>query len=182
MKSLFVLLALTVLFFPTIFSINANAATIDVLDINSVAISPNKIAKIGYPITITATVKNLSSSPATTSVEFYDSTATIWIANQPAVEGTQNLAPKGSPGESKTFTITFNVNSPLKEGENYTIYAKASPAVGENVLGNNSNFAVLSVVAPGGAIPIPETSIFIVPVLLLGVLYFVWKDDKNEQP
>ena len=185
MKSLFVLLALTVLFFPTIFSINASAAQIDVLDVTSVKFFnsagieiPASVVKTNETITIQVTVQNISSTAASTSVEFYDSTGTIWTINQPAAEGTQSISASGT----FDFTTTLTINSPLKEGENYTIYAKASSAVGENVLGNNSGFAVLSVISPGGAIPIPETSIFIIPVMLLGVLYFVWKDDKHEQP
>ena len=115
------------------------------------------------------------------TVQFYESTGTLIFS--------PDNETKTIPANSEqTFSVTYTINSlPLKEGDNYTIYAKAEqyidavdPSKNENVLGNNSGFAVLSVVSSGGAIPIPETSILLLPLMLLGVLYFVWKDDKNE--
>ncbi|MDO8537967.1 MAG: hypothetical protein Q7S21_03730 [archaeon] len=139
---------------------------------------PSNLAKIGNPVIFIATIKNVSTTSASASLEFFDSASNVWSNNQPAIEGTQNIA----AGASADFSLPYTVGIPvqLKEGDNYTIYAKASSGTSETVLGNNSSFLVMSVIGNSGAIPIPETSIYLLPVMLLGVLYFVWKDDKNE--
>ena len=170
MKSLPVLLAIFLIFSsPT-----ALSQSTDVLSILSFEFQPDNIVeKSAGNITIEVEVKNVSTSIVSTDVEFSENSDTLPTIT--SLQGVQNIP----AGETKTFTVQYDL-TPTVEGNNYTVYARVNPAENETVLGNNSLFGVLSVINTKSVLPINETSLLIIPLMLLGILYFVWKDDKNE--
>ena len=169
MKSLPVLLAIFLIFSsPT-----ALSQSTDVLSILSFGFQPDNIVeKSAGNITIEVEVKNVSTSIVSTDVEFSENSDTLPTIT--SIEGIQSIP----AGGTTTFTAQYDLTNAI-EGNNYTVYARVSPAQNETVLGNNSLFGVLSVIKTGTVLPISETSLVIIPLMLLGILYIVWKDDKN---
>lgn len=167
MKSLSLFLAI-ILFFSSV-----SAQSIDVLSVVSFEFRPDNIVeKSAGSITVRVEVKNVSASDVnSTDIEFSENSGTL-----PTITLSDESIPAG---ETRIFTVQYDLNSTV-EGENYAVYAKASAAQNETVLGNNSLFEVLSIVSTRSVLPINETSLLIIPLMLLGILYFVWKDDKNE--
>ena len=118
MKSLPVLLAIFLIFSsPT-----ALSQSTDVLSILSFGFQPDNIVeKSAGNITIEVEVKNVSTSIVSTDVEFSENSDTLPTIT--SIEGIQSIP----AGGTTTFTAQYDLTNAI-EGNNYTVYARVSPA------------------------------------------------------